>query len=692
MKKKVFNLLLIFAAILPMTIYADNRVINGNDFDVYSRTKEDIANKWKIGQITRPDNIYEVIPSYSSPYKAGVVKQSYLDEIIDNLNYYRYLVGSPEITIKTSNDNELQTAEVVQTLYVKSTNSLTHYLYNDFTKPSDMDENFYNLGANANHNIISYGMPTEPNFFFFDESQFDQEYPTAGHRMALLSPEIAQVDYGIGQQVIYGRTTMSYKNYSNMTNAFAAYPSPGYFPKQDFATVSDWDIFLNVDEFMFLGEEYEKKVKVTIKNLSTGVIETRSVEDGNLYFDYYCYGNSCMPYHRLNIKQPSKAGKYYDGKYEVYVENLVDKNGEFTDLKYTVEFYNKLEGTESNIKSVDFELNLDKVYYDGDYDENLLQTALGNMGVDLTLENGSVAEAVANKFNIRYYGTAGYGTEVYHAYPIIDKLPSWAKDTNNILNNTYLTIRGGSIDSTYKFVYGDINYKKGENEKVTLSIKDLKVDYDGTVIYYWVKEKDGIFYELEDANKYSTDGLNLNINNLTKEDEGNYYLTALLIPDQYNESYYYLSKPLNLKVNKLADHISFDKEKMNMIVNDKNKLSVRVNPIDADVELTWYSSNPDIASVDSEGNISALKEGTVTITAKSGSLSTSIEVTVNKYMKGDLNRNSKIDLNDIILLLKRYLGTEQAKEEDIKIGDMDDSGDLGLKDVIALLRLYLGTN
>ena len=57
-------------------------------------------------------------------------------------------------------------------------------------------------------------------------------------------------------------------------------------------------------------------------------------------------------------------------------------------------------------------------------------------------------------------------------------------------------------------------------------------------------------------------------------------------------------------------------------------------------------------------------------------------------MPGDMNKNGKIDLADIILLLKKYLNGD-ATDEEITIGDMDSNGSIGLNDIILLLKLYL---
>ena len=554
MKKKLFLLLFPLLAIFPIKVKADNRVIDGNEFDVYKRSKEDITNKWNVGQIDKGITIFESMPSYVAPYKAGVTTDEYLREVTDNLNYYRYLVGVPEVKVYPKNDVSLQTAEVVQTLYVNKTRKLTHELYNDFPKPNDMSDNFYNIGANANHNIISYGKPGEPNFYFFDESAFDESYPESGHRMALLSPDVFKEEYGIGALTIYGRSTSSIDNYNNMNNNFAAYPSPGYFPKQDFADISDWDIFLNTKYFKSLTNEELNNVTVTFKNLKTGIIETRSVSDNNLVLESSCSSNTgrCL-YLRFNI--------------------------------------------------LHYELNLDTIVFDGEYDENLINNALEGIGLNLDLDIDLDYVYKPDRFII-----TKVDNNHYKACPDTINLPNNIKDNSDILSNTCLTI----IRTNNSFEYGDTSYQFESNTNGTVSVNGFNAPFDGTAIYYWVFEKDGKFYEFDDENKYITDGLNLNINDLNTNDSGNYYLTTLLLSDEYM-SIYFLSKPLN-----------------------------------------------------------------VTVTSK--------------YQKGDMNRNDKIDLQDIIILLKKYLKTLETTTEDLTIGDMDENGSIGIKDIILLLGVYLGTN
>ena len=57
--------------------------------------------------------------------------------------------------------------------------------------------------------------------------------------------------------------------------------------------------------------------------------------------------------------------------------------------------------------------------------------------------------------------------------------------------------------------------------------------------------------------------------------------------------------------------------------------------------------------------------------------------------KGDMNNNGKIDLKDIIILIKNYLDAEELSEDKITIGDMNNNGKIDLKDIILLIKTYL---
>ena len=112
-----------------------------------------------------------------------------------------------------------------------------------------------------------------------------------------------------------------------------------------------------------------------------------------------------------------------------------------------------------------------------------------------------------------------------------------------------------------------------------------------------------------------------------------------------------------------------------------------------DDKITFESKNTDIATVDNNGLVKAISEGETVIYGKYyNQTKNTIKVKVINYLKGDMNRNGKIDLQDIIILLKKYLKTLETTTEDLKIGDMNEDGSIGIKDIILLLRTYLNTN
>ncbi|MDE7153706.1 MAG: Ig-like domain-containing protein [Muribaculaceae bacterium] len=65
-------------------------------------------------------------------------------------------------------------------------------------------------------------------------------------------------------------------------------------------------------------------------------------------------------------------------------------------------------------------------------------------------------------------------------------------------------------------------------------------------------------------------------------------------------------------------YIELDKTELDLIVGDSQKLAASVGiSTMTDKSVTWTSSNPDVATVDAEGNVTAVAPGKATITAKS---------------------------------------------------------------------------
>lgn len=59
-----------------------------------------------------------------------------------------------------------------------------------------------------------------------------------------------------------------------------------------------------------------------------------------------------------------------------------------------------------------------------------------------------------------------------------------------------------------------------------------------------------------------------------------------------------------------------------------------------------------------------------------------------EYKKGDMNKSGKVELTDVIMLLKLYVNPENQVSESIMLGDMNNNSKIDLTDVIMLLKYY----
>jgi uncharacterized repeat protein (TIGR01451 family) len=155
-----------------------------------------------------------------------------------------------------------------------------------------------------------------------------------------------------------------------------------------------------------------------------------------------------------------------------------------------------------------------------------------------------------------------------------------------------------SSDGTIKFkfygsklrIIGQFHPKASSNTKISIDGKDENFNEYSSVWH----EGSAIVYE------------NLNLNNevhtitITTTQGGERY-TRLDAVDVYGT------------LLKYDDSISLDKTSVNVIEDDMQQLTATTTPTGA--QVTWKSSDSSIATVDSTGRVTGVKEGTCTITA-----------------------------------------------------------------------------
>ena len=126
--------------------------------------------------------------------------------------------------------------------------------------------------------------------------------------------------------------------------------------------------------------------------------------------------------------------------------------------------------------------------------------------------------------------------------------------------------------------------------------------------------------------------------------------------------------PVKVEKKEIAvESVELNKTEIELNEGDSDTLVATVKPDDAtDKTVTWSSSDSEVASVDDGGLVTAIKEGSVTITAAAGVVSTTCAVTVSKK---EIAVES-IELNITTLTLKK--GKSETLSVTVKPDDATD--------------------
>lgn len=134
-------------------------------------------------------------------------------------------------------------------------------------------------------------------------------------------------------------------------------------------------------------------------------------------------------------------------------------------------------------------------------------------------------------------------------------------------------------------------------------------------------------------------------------------------------------------------------EELSVPLGQTSLLMPTVSPASAAdaADFTYSTGDSDIISVNEYGEITALKEGTATVTVGCGDLSTSVSVTVTpaeNVLIGDVNLDGKVDISDATIMQRAVAEFIQLNDAQKFAGDVDRNGNVTVLDVTCL-QMYL---
>lgn len=138
--------------------------------------------------------------------------------------------------------------------------------------------------------------------------------------------------------------------------------------------------------------------------------------------------------------------------------------------------------------------------------------------------------------------------------------------------------------------------------------------------------------------------------------------------------------------------ISLNKSSLTMFTGDDYTLSVSYSPSTTtdDKTVKWISSNEKVVTV-SKGKITAVGEGTATITATVGECTATCKITVtSNVQKGDVDADTHITLTDALTIFKYKSGEIKLSETAEIAADTDGNGKVELVDALRIFKFKSG--
>lgn len=172
---------------------------------------------------------------------------------------------------------------------------------------------------------------------------------------------------------------------------------------------------------------------------------------------------------------------------------------------------------------------------------------------------------------------------------------------------------------------------------------------------------------------------------------------TLYVPS--NSIAYYAASPtwenwFKIQALKMVTSLSINKQELTLTENETEQLTVTVMPADAsDGGVIWASSDEAVATVSTDGLVTAVAPGSVTITATTidgSNLSATCEVTVlSAVQQGDANGDGNVTVSDVVLIAQKSVGMSPTPFIEAN-ADVNHDGNINVTDVVLTANIAVG--
>lgn len=363
-------------------------IYDAADFSTFQdRTLQDVAEAYAEARYAGETYVngdastyYTEEPSFSVPYAAGVLTEDTHRTMSAMTDFCRWLIGVNPLKKTLQYSDQMQVGAMVR-------NYDFNHSVSDENKPNDMSDAFWEYGAACENHILAYNSTPQGaiiNFMNEGYSTLSQTWDTVGHRYAMMSMSLSEIQYGYSGKVTIGRE-ISHQNMPK--EAFSAFPAPGDMPNALVTGYeSAWSVELDTSKITVPDSE---KLTVTIENLTTGENWVCSGAEESVK---YLYSHSANVVAFVQPSDYDKSYRYTD-TYSVRITGLQDAETEqAAEIRYTVNFFDADDYIPSNVQCYETAFSEYVLYTSMDSTENLEKVgAVLDKEIRVRTEAGKVA-------------------------------------------------------------------------------------------------------------------------------------------------------------------------------------------------------------------------------------------------------------------------------------------------------------